>query len=265
MASWPFWVPVEVFLVHRAFLRRQRPRQVPLDRDGTSDGRPGHAGNVPVEEEGDVDLDRVVRVLRFGVEQEMAGFRGDRGFHFHHPVPLQRDAVGSRGKGDRDIRPLLAHLDGGRIARDQVIRAIPAELICATGPTWSRAARSAATSRCPSFRFFAITMTWSLPLSGGRGPAPGCPPPGCPPPGWPPPGAHRQAGHRQADSSRRLPASRAACSEPRSETGTADFFHCALVRDEKGQRLAKRHDALSLRALREQGKTPEKLRQDWAQ
>ncbi len=44
-----------------------------------------------------------------------------------------------------------------------------------------------------------------------------------------------------------------------------EFFHCALVRDERGQRLAKRHDALSLRALRGQGKTPEKLRQDWAQ
>src|SRR5208282_4948273 len=44
-----------------------------------------------------------------------------------------------------------------------------------------------------------------------------------------------------------------------------DFFHCALVLDEKGQRLAKRHDVLSLRALRGQGKTPEKLRRDWAQ
>jgi glutamyl/glutaminyl-tRNA synthetase len=43
-----------------------------------------------------------------------------------------------------------------------------------------------------------------------------------------------------------------------------DFFHCRLVLDEKGQRLAKRHDALSLRALRGQGETPEKLRQDWA-
>ncbi|MGD0745255.1 MAG: tRNA glutamyl-Q(34) synthetase GluQRS [Verrucomicrobiota bacterium] len=41
------------------------------------------------------------------------------------------------------------------------------------------------------------------------------------------------------------------------------FFHCALMRDDQGQRLAKRHDALSLRALRGQGKTPEKLRQDW--
>jgi glutamyl-tRNA synthetase len=38
------------------------------------------------------------------------------------------------------------------------------------------------------------------------------------------------------------------------------FFHCALMLDEKGKRLAKRHDALSLRALREQGKTPEELR-----
>ncbi len=41
------------------------------------------------------------------------------------------------------------------------------------------------------------------------------------------------------------------------------FFHCALMLDEKGKRLAKRHDALSLRALREQGKTPEELRRDW--
>jgi glutamyl-tRNA synthetase len=31
------------------------------------------------------------------------------------------------------------------------------------------------------------------------------------------------------------------------------YYHCDLVRDEHGQRLAKRHDALSLRALREQG------------
>jgi glutamyl-tRNA synthetase len=44
-----------------------------------------------------------------------------------------------------------------------------------------------------------------------------------------------------------------------------DFFHCALILDEKGKRLAKRHDALSLRALRGRGKTPETLRQDWAQ
>jgi glutamyl-tRNA synthetase len=39
-----------------------------------------------------------------------------------------------------------------------------------------------------------------------------------------------------------------------------DFFHCALMLDENGRRLAKRHDALSLRALREQGSTPEQLR-----
>jgi glutamyl-tRNA synthetase len=39
-----------------------------------------------------------------------------------------------------------------------------------------------------------------------------------------------------------------------------EFFHCALMLDEKGTRLAKRHDALSLRALRAQGKTPEELR-----
>ena len=39
-----------------------------------------------------------------------------------------------------------------------------------------------------------------------------------------------------------------------------DFFHCALMLDEKGERLAKRHDALSLRKLRELGETPESLR-----
>ena len=38
------------------------------------------------------------------------------------------------------------------------------------------------------------------------------------------------------------------------------FYHCALMLDEKGKRLAKRHDALSLRALRERGETPESLR-----
>jgi glutamyl/glutaminyl-tRNA synthetase len=35
------------------------------------------------------------------------------------------------------------------------------------------------------------------------------------------------------------------------------YYHCDLVRDDAGARLAKRHDALSLRALREQGRTPQ--------
>jgi glutamyl-tRNA synthetase len=38
------------------------------------------------------------------------------------------------------------------------------------------------------------------------------------------------------------------------------FYHSALMLDEKGNRLAKRHDALSLRALRERGETSESLR-----
>jgi glutamyl-tRNA synthetase len=38
------------------------------------------------------------------------------------------------------------------------------------------------------------------------------------------------------------------------------FYHCALMLDEKGRRLAKRHDALSLRTLRKRGETPESLR-----
>lgn len=34
------------------------------------------------------------------------------------------------------------------------------------------------------------------------------------------------------------------------------YYHCPLVADHNGQRLAKRHDALSLRALRQRGLTP---------
>lgn len=34
------------------------------------------------------------------------------------------------------------------------------------------------------------------------------------------------------------------------------WYHCPLVVDERGERLAKRHDALALRTLREQGQTP---------
>ena len=39
-----------------------------------------------------------------------------------------------------------------------------------------------------------------------------------------------------------------------------EFYHCPLLTDETGVRLAKRHDALSLRALRAQGLCPEALR-----
>ncbi len=35
-----------------------------------------------------------------------------------------------------------------------------------------------------------------------------------------------------------------------------NWFHCELVADHNGQRLAKRHDALALRALRQRGLTP---------
>jgi glutamyl/glutaminyl-tRNA synthetase len=41
------------------------------------------------------------------------------------------------------------------------------------------------------------------------------------------------------------------------------FYHCGLVTDEKGVRLAKRHDALALRTLRAEGRTPEELRATW--
>jgi len=52
---------------------------------------------------------------------------------------------------------------------------------------------------------------------------------------------------------------------------TPAYFHCPLLRDEKNVRLAKRHDALSLRALRAQGADPEVLRKkftdevEWSQ
>ncbi len=39
-----------------------------------------------------------------------------------------------------------------------------------------------------------------------------------------------------------------------------EFYHCDLVRDEVGERLAKRHDALNIRKLRELGWTPEQVR-----
>jgi len=41
------------------------------------------------------------------------------------------------------------------------------------------------------------------------------------------------------------------------------FFHCPLMLDDKGVRLAKRHDVLSLRTLRERGFTPEHVRKQW--
>ncbi len=37
---------------------------------------------------------------------------------------------------------------------------------------------------------------------------------------------------------------------------TPKWFHCPLMTDAQGERLAKRHDALSLRAMRERGMTP---------
>jgi glutamyl-tRNA synthetase len=43
------------------------------------------------------------------------------------------------------------------------------------------------------------------------------------------------------------------------------YFHCPLLRDKKNVRLAKRHDALSLRKLREQGVKAEELRKRFAE
>lgn len=41
------------------------------------------------------------------------------------------------------------------------------------------------------------------------------------------------------------------------------FYHCPLVTDSTGRRLAKRHAALSLRTLREEGWQPAQLREIW--
>lgn len=46
---------------------------------------------------------------------------------------------------------------------------------------------------------------------------------------------------------------------------TPAYFHCPLLRDEKNIRLAKRHDALSLRKFREQGVKAEELRNRFAE
>ena len=44
-----------------------------------------------------------------------------------------------------------------------------------------------------------------------------------------------------------------------------DFYHCDLLLDEAGKRLAKRHDALSLRALRSAGSQPLAIQAAWGQ
>jgi glutamyl-tRNA synthetase len=41
------------------------------------------------------------------------------------------------------------------------------------------------------------------------------------------------------------------------------LYHCPLMTNQAGQRLAKRDDALSLRALRRQGLAPEMIRRQW--
>ncbi len=46
---------------------------------------------------------------------------------------------------------------------------------------------------------------------------------------------------------------------------TPKYFHCPLLRDEKNVRLAKRHDALSLRKMREQAVKAEDLRARFAE
>jgi glutamyl/glutaminyl-tRNA synthetase len=42
---------------------------------------------------------------------------------------------------------------------------------------------------------------------------------------------------------------------------TPAYYHCDLMHDETGVRLAKRHDALSLRAMRESGMSPGDVRE----
>ena len=44
---------------------------------------------------------------------------------------------------------------------------------------------------------------------------------------------------------------------------TPAFYHCPLLTDQAGRRLAKREDSLSLRALRRQGLSPDVIRRQW--
>jgi glutamyl-tRNA synthetase len=46
--------------------------------------------------------------------------------------------------------------------------------------------------------------------------------------------------------------------------GEPAWYHCPLVRDAEGSRLAKRHESLSLRELRKAGAEPEELRREYA-
>jgi len=41
------------------------------------------------------------------------------------------------------------------------------------------------------------------------------------------------------------------------------FFHCDLVRDESGKRMAKRDGSMTLRGLRDAGYTPERIRAEF--
>jgi glutamyl-tRNA synthetase len=41
------------------------------------------------------------------------------------------------------------------------------------------------------------------------------------------------------------------------------YYHCALMKDASVVRLAKRHDALSLRAMRQRGDSPDTIRSSW--
>lgn len=41
------------------------------------------------------------------------------------------------------------------------------------------------------------------------------------------------------------------------------FYHCPLMTDGQGIRLAKRHDALSLQRMRDEGRSPEEIRTGW--
>ncbi len=49
------------------------------------------------------------------------------------------------------------------------------------------------------------------------------------------------------------------------EANVPAFYHCPLLTDQAGNRLAKRHDALSLRHLCESGRSPEEVRRLWAE
>ncbi|MDL2313626.1 hypothetical protein LJC36_01440 [Desulfovibrio sp. OttesenSCG-928-C14] len=83
--------------------------------------------------------------------------------------------------------------------------------------------------------------------------APGCVAPGCAMPG------HVAIGRAQARAAAENQEDSGAESEPGPAPWDPEYAHVPLLLDHRGERLAKRHASLSLRSLREDGASPERV------